>query len=45
LYTAISRAQKRCFILGNGNMFSYAQSQKGKIKPTKFLSIFKNYNF
>lgn len=39
LYTAISRSRKRCFILGNGNLFSYAQTQKGKIKPTKFLTI------
>ena len=39
LYTAISRARKRCFILGNGNLFSYAQTQKGKIKPTKFLTV------
>lgn len=43
LYTAISRAIKRCFIIGNPQLFSYAHTLKCVNKHTLFLKHFKTY--
>lgn len=43
LYTAISRAKQKCFILGNPKLFSCAQTLKGSSKHTMFLKLFHTY--
>lgn len=45
LYTAISRAKHRCFIMGNPNLFSYAQTIQFVQKPSLLLKEFHTYNF
>jgi exodeoxyribonuclease V alpha subunit len=45
LYTAISRARERCFILGSSNLFSVAQTIEAVTKPTFFLKRFNSYEF
>ena len=44
LYTAISRAKHKCFILGNPNLFSYAQTIEFMQKPSLLLKEFHTYN-
>lgn len=45
LYTAISRARDRCFILGNSKLFSMAQTINAVNKPSLFLKRFRSYEF
>lgn len=45
LYTAISRAKQRCFILGNSKLFSMAQNVDAVNKPSLFLKRFHSYEF
>jgi exodeoxyribonuclease V alpha subunit len=45
LYTAISRAKSKCFILGDSKLFSIAQSTISSTKPSLFLKSFNNYEF
>jgi len=44
LYTAVSRAKHRCFILGNPNIFSHAQTIQFQQKPSLLLKEFHTYN-
>jgi exodeoxyribonuclease V alpha subunit len=45
LYTAISRAKQRCFILGSSKLFSMAQMVDVVNKPSFFLKHFDSYEF
>lgn len=45
LYTAMSRARHRCFILGNPKLFTYAQSVQFIQKPSVLLKTFNQYEF
>ena len=44
LYTAISRAEKRCIILGNPELFIEAQTQKYYTTPTFFMKHFNQFS-
>lgn len=43
IYTAISRARKRCFVIGSGKLFQTAQHYKIKKNPTVFLREFNEF--
>ena len=43
VYTAISRARKRCFVIGNSKLFQIAQHYKIKKNPTVFLREFNEF--
>lgn len=45
LYTAISRAKKQCFILGDSKLFYAAQKATDLPKKSKFLLEFESYEF
>ena len=45
LYTAISRAKQKCFILGDSKLFYAAQKNADLQKKSKFLCEFDSYEF
>jgi exodeoxyribonuclease V alpha subunit len=43
LYTAMSRATKRCFILGSSNLFTKAQTDRKTLERSVFMKTFNNF--
>ena len=43
IYTAISRARNRCFIIGDEKLFLLAQQFKTDLNPTVFLREFNEF--
>ena len=44
LYTGISRAVKRCFVIGDINLFEVAQKNKCKVRNSIFLEEFNDFD-